>query len=182
MSAFRFHVSAVFINFWARKNDTYKGWACEACEAYGFDRLRNREKKIYFFVKRDLKIYFIKCCTTLNKIRKHNFSNKYLCGALVLSSFFCLSGRQKFSFLLVYFICKKGQNTENFGFSGRKNWLPKLSLKHFGNINRPFWLGGLFSCYRPRGIRLVEYFKAKIVSRVTAHGLNWNYKLHTLKW
>ena len=34
MSAFRFHVSAVFINFWARKNDTYKGWACEACEAY----------------------------------------------------------------------------------------------------------------------------------------------------
>ena len=118
----------------------------------------------------------------MNKIRKHNFPNKYLCGALVLSSLFCLSGRQKFSFLLVYFICKKKQNTENFGFSGRKNWLPKLSRKHFGNTNsRPFWQGGLFSCCRPLGIRLVEYFKAKIVSRVTTRGLNWNYKLHTLK-
>ena len=66
MSAFRFHVAAVFLNFWARKNGTYKGWACEACEASenqtnkDFDWLRNRKKNNKdFFVKRDLKIYFI---------------------------------------------------------------------------------------------------------------------------
>ena len=51
--------------------------------------------------------------------KKHNFSVQYLCNALVLSSFFGLSGGQKLTFLLVYFICKKRGNRkrDNFGFS-----------------------------------------------------------------